>query len=72
MAINRPDTPLATTPEPQPVNMGQNQQAQPMPAQNKFQATADNAIAQVNMIGKMNTPPPIEQKQPDKEMPPQK
>jgi hypothetical protein len=70
--MKRPDTPLAATPEPQPVNMGQVQQAQPMPPQNKFQATADSAIQQVNIIGKMNTPPPIQQKQPEPQGPPQK
>ena len=71
MAMNqkRPDTPLAATPEPQPVNMGQ---AQPMPAKNKFQATADSAIQQVNVIGKMNTPVPMQQKQPEPQGPPQK
>jgi hypothetical protein len=70
--MKRPDTPLAATPEPQPVNMGQVQQPQPMSAQNKFQATADSAIMQINAISKMNTPPPIQQKQPEQQGPPQK
>jgi len=57
MQINtsRPDTPLAVTPEPTPFTVNQ----QP----NKYQATADAAINQVNAIGSMNKaqsamPPP--------------
>lgn len=51
MAIQRPDTPLAATPEPQPVSSGMqpmNQAAvQPI---NKFQAAADSAIAGINNL----------------------
>jgi hypothetical protein len=48
-SINRPDTPLATTPDPQPVNSGlqPNNQMGSMPV-TKFQATADAAIKQIN------------------------
>lgn len=73
--MKRLDTPLAATPEPQPVSMGQVQKAQPMPTQNKFQATADSAIQQVNIISKMNTPPPPPPPQPGQQGqqgPPQK
>lgn len=38
--LKRPDTPLAPTPEPQPVSSG----LQPI---NKYQATADAAIRQI-------------------------
>ena len=44
-SINRPDTPLAATPEPQPVSSG----LQPMPV-SKYQATADAAISQIEKI----------------------
>lgn len=49
--MKRPDTPLAPTPEPQPVSSG----LQPMnntgsqPA-NKYQTTADNAIQQIKQM----------------------
>lgn len=42
---NRPDTPLAATPEPQPVSSGQMVAPQPI---SKYQATADAAIQQIN------------------------
>ena len=47
--INRPDTPLAATPEPMPVSTGlqPNNQLGSMPT-NKFQATADAAIRQIS------------------------
>jgi hypothetical protein len=60
MAINRPDTPLANTPEPQPVSSG----LQPAPqmmgavpqqrATTKYEETANNAIQQIKA---MNPPP---------------
>jgi hypothetical protein len=57
--INRPDTPLAATPEPQPVSSGL--QASPqmgmVPKQRvptKFEQTANNAIEQIKI---MNPPP---------------
>jgi len=56
----RPDTPLAATPEPMPVNSGQ----QPMPV-NKYQATADAAIQQVGNISKKNIAPAQPQPQPE-------
>jgi hypothetical protein len=48
-SINRPDTPLAATPEPMPVSSGlqPNNQLGSMPT-NKFQATADAAIKQIS------------------------
>jgi hypothetical protein len=55
----RPDTPLAATPEPQPVSSGL-QSASQMGAAlqqrpiNKFEQTANNAIAQIKA---MNPPP---------------
>ena len=47
--INRPDTPLAATPEPMPVSSGlqPNNELGSMPT-NKFQATADAAIRQIS------------------------
>ena len=47
--INRPDTPLAATPEPMPVSSGlqPNNELGSMPS-NKFQATADAAIRQIS------------------------
>lgn len=51
--IKRPDTPLAPTPEPQPVSSGL-QPASQMASQpvNKYQATADAAIMQINSLPK--------------------
>lgn len=48
-SINRPDTPLAATPEPMPVSTGlqPNNELGSMPT-NKFQATADAAIRQIS------------------------
>lgn len=50
-SISRPDTPLAATPEPQPVSSGLQPSAPigSMPV-NKYQATADAAIKQVGEI----------------------
>jgi hypothetical protein len=50
-SINRPDTPLAATPEPQPVSSGL-QPANQMGAMpvSKYQATADAAISQIEKI----------------------
>lgn len=50
-SINRPDTPLANTPDPQPVSSGLQPaiQMESMPT-NKYQATADAAIKQVGNI----------------------
>jgi hypothetical protein len=51
-SINRPDTPLAATPEPMPVSSGlqPSNELGSMPM-NKFQATADAAIKQVAEMG---------------------
>lgn len=53
----RPDTPLAATPEPQPVVSGlqpMNQmQAQPV---TKYQATADSAISQIKNLSRESMP----------------
>lgn len=43
--IQRPDTPLAATPEPQPISSGV--QNAPM---NKYQKTADTAIQQIKQM----------------------
>lgn len=51
MAIQRPDTPLANTPEPQPVSSGMQPMNQPaVQPVNKFQAAADTAIAGINAL----------------------
>ena len=55
--MQRPDTPLANTPEPAPVSSG----LQPMgqaPAQpiSKYQATADAAIQQINNLSRESMP----------------
>ena len=56
MAIKRPDTPLAATPEPQPVTSGLQPMAQ-APAQpiSKYQKTADAAIQQINTMAQRTT-----------------
>lgn len=55
--MKRPDTPLAATPEPQPVSSGlqpMNQQyAQPI---SKYQATADAAIQQISKLSQESMP----------------
>jgi hypothetical protein len=50
--ITRPDTPLAATPEPQPVSSGLQPAANMAAAQpvNKYQATADTAIQQIQQM----------------------
>lgn len=59
--MQRPDTPLAATPEPQPVSSGLQPAAQMMGAvpqqraATKFEQTANNAIQQIKA---MNPPPP--------------
>jgi hypothetical protein len=57
--MKRPDTPLAATPEPQPVSSGlqpMNQQyAQPV---SKYQATADAAIQQISKLSQESMPQP--------------
>lgn len=52
---NRPDTPLAPTPEPQPVSSGLQPSTQmgAMPV-TKYQATADAAIKQINDMSAAN------------------
>lgn len=53
--MQRPDTPLATTPEPQPVSSGlkpmNEQYVQPV---TKYQATADAAIQQISKLSQEN------------------
>ena len=53
----RPDTPLAPTPEPQPVSSGL-QPTNQMPVQpvSKYQATADAAIQQIAKLSQPITP----------------
>lgn len=52
MATNqRPDTPLAATPQPMPVSSGQAVAPQPI---SKYQATADAAIQQINGLRQPN------------------
>jgi hypothetical protein len=57
--MQRPDTPLANTPEPQAVTSGlqpMNQQySQPV---TKYQATADAAIQQIGKLSKESMPQP--------------
>ena len=62
--INRPDTPLAPTPEPMPVSSGlqPNNQMGSMPT-NKYQATADAAIRQVAEMGAAKTAQPQQPQQ---------
>lgn len=57
--MQRPDTPLAPTPEPQPVSSGLQPMAQ-APAQpvSKYQRTADAAIQQINTMAQRTTPAP--------------
>lgn len=58
--MQRPDTPLANTPEPAPVSSGlqpMNQQySQPV---TKYQATADAAIQQIGKLSKESMPQPV-------------
>lgn len=55
--MKRPDTPLAATPEPQPVSSGLQPMGQ-VPAQpvSKYQATADAAIQQINKLSQESMP----------------
>ena len=66
----RPDTPLANTPEPQPVSSGLQSAAQMMGAipqqrvASKYEQTANNAIQQIDLMAKMRatqTAPQAEQ-----------
>lgn len=57
--MQRPDTPLANTPEPQAVSSG----LQPMSQQytqpiSKYQATADAAIQQISKLSQESIPQP--------------
>jgi hypothetical protein len=57
--MQRPDTPLANTPEPQPVSSGLQPTAQmigAIPQQRlttKYEQTANNAIQQIDLMAKM-------------------
>lgn len=56
----RPDTPLAATPEPQPVSSGFQSAPQigRVPQQrveSKYEKTANNAIQQIDLLSKMKT-----------------
>jgi len=56
--IQRPDTPLAATPEPRPVTSGFQSEPQvgSMPQQrvsNKYEQTANNAIQQIDALSQM-------------------
>ena len=59
--MQRPDTPLANTPEPQPVSSGLQPAAQmtgAVPQQRlttKYEQTANNAIQQIDLMAKMRT-----------------
>ena len=59
--MQRPDTPLAATPEPQPVSSGLQPMAQ-APAQpiSKYQKTADAAIQQISTMAQRATPAPAD------------
>jgi len=63
--IKRPDTPLAATPEPQPVSTGlqPNNELGSMPT-NKFQATADAAIRQISEMAAAKAASKLAQQQP--------
>ena len=74
MAMQRPDTPLAATPEPQPVSSGLQaapQMAGKAPQQRaatKYEQTANNAIQQINVMSQMKmaqAAPPPEAAQPN-------
>jgi hypothetical protein len=57
--MQRPDTPLANTPEPQPVSSGLQAAPQMMGAvpqqkpSTKYEQTANNAIQQIDMMAQM-------------------
>ena len=66
--INRPDTPLAPTPEPQPVSSGLQSESQMgmVPQQRvatKFEQTANNAIEQIKTMNPTTPVAPEPQKQ---------
>ena len=71
-SINRPDTPLAATPEPMPVSTGlqPNNQLGSMPT-NKFQATADAAIRQISEMAAAKAAAKAAQQQPQQIQQPQ-
>lgn len=54
----RPDTPLAATPEPQPVTSGLKPMGQVSQPITKYQATADAAIQQISNLPKAGMPQP--------------
>jgi len=55
--MQRPDTPLANTPEPAPVSSGLQPMAQaPVQPISKYQATADAAIQQISNLSKESMP----------------
>lgn len=70
--INRPDTPLAATPEPMPVSTGlqPNNELGSMPT-NKFQATADAAIRQISEMAAAKAAAKAAQQQPQQIQQPQ-
>ena len=70
--INRPDTPLAATPEPMPVSSGlqPNNELGSMPS-NKFQATADAAIRQISEMAAAKAAAKAAQQQPQQIQQPQ-
>jgi hypothetical protein len=70
--MQRPDIPLANTPEPQPVTSGLQPMAQ-SPAQpvTKYQATADAAIQQVSRLSKERMSELQQPQQPQTPMSPQ-
>jgi hypothetical protein len=49
--MQRPDTPLAITPEPQPVSSGM--QYAPQKIANKYEQTANNAIQQIDVMAQV-------------------
>jgi len=66
--INRPDTPLAPTPEPQPVSSGLQAESQMgmVPQQRvatKFEQTANNAIEQIKTMNPTTPVAPEQQQQ---------
>jgi hypothetical protein len=63
----RPDTPLAATPEPQPVSSGFQAAPQQRPA-TKFEQTANNAIQQIELLSKTKAAAAVpENKQPNQQ-----
>ena len=63
--MQRPDTPLANTPEPQPVSSGlQPMNQAPVQPVSKYQATADAAIQQIAKLSQESIPQPTQPTQP--------